>query len=80
MASTTPGGTAAFPGQLALLRYRAPPASAYFRGPFCMDLLYALALRGLSTDGAPAAEIQADPAPHRMSWIGNGDGAGDPEA
>lgn len=50
------------------------PHGGYFRGPFCMDLLYALALRGLPTEGAPAAEIQAGLEQHRMSWISVRDG------
>jgi hypothetical protein len=41
----------------------------YFRGRFCLDLLYGLALRGVSGEQAPSAQIQAGLEQHRISWI-----------
>jgi hypothetical protein len=41
----------------------------YFRGRFCLDLLYGLALRGVSDEQAPSAQIQAGLEQHRISWI-----------
>jgi hypothetical protein len=40
-----------------------------FRGRFCLDLLYALALRGLPADQKPTTEIQAGLQRHRISWL-----------
>ena len=42
----------------------------YFRGRFCLDLLYQLALRGLGDDSQPSPEIKAGLKLHRISWIG----------
>ena len=41
----------------------------YFRGRFCLDLLYGLALRGLPGDQVPPPQIQAGLKQHRISWI-----------
>jgi hypothetical protein len=41
----------------------------YFRGRFCLDLLYDLALRGVPADQKPAPEIQAELEQHCISWL-----------
>ncbi len=41
----------------------------YFRGRFCLDLLYELALSGIPDDTDRWQQIQADLKLHRISWI-----------
>jgi hypothetical protein len=41
----------------------------YFRGRFCLDLLYGLALRGVPANQEPSPQIQAGLKEHRISWI-----------
>jgi hypothetical protein len=41
----------------------------YFRGRFCLDLLYGLALRGVPASQEPSPEIQAGLKRHQISWI-----------
>jgi hypothetical protein len=41
----------------------------YFRGRFCLDLLYGLALRGIPASQEPSPQIQAGLKQHRISWI-----------
>ncbi|QVL53334.1 MAG: alpha/beta hydrolase [Cyanobium sp. M30B3] len=51
----------------------------YFRGRFCLDLLYDLALRGVPCDQPPSAQIQQGLKEHRISWISiPSDAAGGP--
>lgn len=41
----------------------------YFRGRFCANLIYELALRGIGDNQTPSPQIQADLKKHRISWI-----------
>ena len=41
----------------------------YFRGRFCLDLLYELALRGVPDGQRPEPELEAGLKLHRISWV-----------
>ncbi|MEB3258155.1 MAG: hypothetical protein VKN83_07560 [Cyanobacteriota bacterium] len=54
---------------LAMVFKRLDPHGGYFRGPFCLDLIYSLLLFGPPTSSEALASLDEELKRHQISWI-----------